>query len=449
MITYVFPPSAWVGAHRTLKYCKYLVNHAWKPIVLTPQPIGVSFQDPNLLRQLPPDVEVHRTFDLDPAKWEERLAVWNMRRKKRNALRGAAATGREAASRAPGLLSRLKAFIKALLTDSPDSHIFWVPFAFFRGIWILLRHKVDVIYCSTPPHSSHLVAYLLAKCARKPYVLDFRDPWYVEGSARTPAGKIPLLLKLETYTKRRIVRAASRIICVSQGEMEEMRTEFPDLGEERFACITNGYDSADLPAVDPAPATSPQLTMIHAGTIYSGAADEFFVALRRLADADRALARAMQVHLLGEIAHGYADAVRELEERGIVKVHGMQPHATTLGMVQSSDVVVILMGGATYRPSHLPSKAFEYLHSGKPILAIAGEGELARLVKQSGLGIVVPPQSVDSLVDALRRILAEHAAGGLARVPNHSYIRSFERAALAEKLASVLDGVMQTALARR
>jgi len=107
------------------------------------------------------------------------------------------------------------------------------------------------------------------------------------------------------------------------------------------------------------------------------------------------------------------------------------------------------MGGATYRPSHLPSKAFEYLHSGKPILAIAGEGELARLVKQSGLGIVVPPQSVDSLVDALRRILAEHAAGGLARVPNHSYIRSFERAALAEKLASVLDGVMQTALARR
>jgi hypothetical protein len=46
-------------------------------------------------------------------------------------------------------------------------------------------------------------------------------------------------------------------------------------------------------------------------------------------------------------------------------------------------------------------------------------------------------------------LLADHAAGRLARSPNHPYIRSFERAALAEKLAGVLDGVMQTGLARQ
>jgi len=45
MITYVFPPAAWVGAHRTLKYCKYLGAHGWTPVVLTAKPIGVTFQD--------------------------------------------------------------------------------------------------------------------------------------------------------------------------------------------------------------------------------------------------------------------------------------------------------------------------------------------------------------------------------------------------------------------
>jgi glycosyltransferase involved in cell wall biosynthesis len=112
-------------------------------------------------------------------------------------------------------------------------------------------------------------------------------------------------------------------------------------------------------------------------------------------------------------------------------------------MVHSSDVVVILMGGTKYLPSHLPSKAFEYLHAGKPILAIAAEGELAQLVRQSGLGVTVPPQSVASVIDALRVLLADHAAGRLAKTPNQAYIRGFERAALAEKLARVLDGVMQ------
>jgi glycosyltransferase involved in cell wall biosynthesis len=443
MITYVFPPAAWVGAHRTLKYCKYLGVHGWTPIVLTAKPIGVTFQDEKLVRQLPPEIAVHRTFDMDPAKWEDSFTAWRLRRSTPSGPSSPAPRGPAEAAPSRGVRGRAKEFIKSLLKDSPDSHLFWVPFAFCRGLWILLREKVDVIYCSTPPHSSHLIAYLLAKCTRKPYVLDFRDPWYVEGSARPPQGKIPLLLKLETSTKRRIVRGAAKVICVSQGELEELRAEFPGLSEDRFACITNGYDPSDLPASGPVAAPSPRLTLIHAGTIYSGVADEFFEALRQLVDTDPGAARAMQVHLLGDIAHGYADALRELEALNIVKFHGLQPHATTLAMVHSSDVVVILMGGTRFLPSHLPSKAFEYLHAGKPILAIAGEGELAQLVRQSGLGITVPPRSVASVVDTLRALLADHAAGRLARTPNRTYIRGFERAALAEKLARVLDGAMQ------
>jgi len=239
------------------------------------------------------------------------------------------------------------------------------------------------------------------------------------------------------------------VICVSQGERDELRAEFPELPEERFTHITNGYDPADVAAEGAAPEPLARLTLIHAGTIYPGIADEFFQALERLVAQDRNTARSMQVQLLGEIALEYAETVAELEAAGIVKAHGLQPHGATLRMVRASDVLLILLGGKKFLPSHIPAKVFEYLHAGKPILAIAAEGELPRIVRQSGLGIVVPPQSVDAVVGALRALLADYAAGRLARSPNHSYIRSFERAALAEKLASVLDGVMQTGLARR
>lgn len=448
IITYVFPPAAWVGGHRTLKYCKYLGNHGWTPVVLTARPIGVTFKDENLLRQLPAYVSVHRTFDVDPAKWEARLAEGKVKRRNPAAgmphtVSGISSAG-QLPAHPPGLLVRAKDLIKAILKESPDSHIFWVPFAFLRGMAVLLKDKVDVIYCTSPPHSAHFTAFLLAKCFRKPYVLDFRDPWYVDGSVRSPGNKIAWLLRLETRAKRMIVRGAARVICVSRGERDELRAEFPELDDHRFTYITNGYDPSDLAAEGSVARQSAKLNLIHAGTIYPGIAGELFDALQRLIASDPVVAEAIQVNLLGEIAEEYMDRVRQLEATGIVKTHGLQPHATTLSMIKASDALLVLMGGVKYLPSHLPSKFYEYLYAGKPILAIAQEGELTSMARQSGLGIVVPPQSVDVLVEAIRDLHEEHVAGRLNREPNLSFIRSFERAALTERLARVLDAVVET-----
>jgi glycosyltransferase involved in cell wall biosynthesis len=437
VMTYAFPPAAYVGVHRTLKYCRYLSAHRWLPVVLTCKPSGGAFTDEGLCRQIPPEVEVHRTADFDPVRLRERLS-----RLKRQVIRApsASAAARDSASPRPshGLLGGLKRAVLTLLTESPDSHIFWLLFAVPRGLWILLTRKVSVVYSTSPPHSSHIGAFLLAKLSGKPHVVDFRDPWHTGDPA-----------SVMSRMKRAIVRNAAKVICVSQGERDELRAQFPELREEQFTYITNGYDPSDAVADDPAPERSPRLTLIHAGTIYPGIAGEFFQALERLVAEDRDTARSLHVRLLGEIAPEYKGSVAGLEAAGIVKAHGMQPHAATLRMLRGSDVLVILLGGNSFLPSHIPAKVFEYLHAGKPILAIAAEGELARIVRQSGLGTVVPPHSVDRVVGALRALLADHAAGRLARSPNHPYIRSFERAALAEKLAGVLDGVMQTGLARQ
>ena len=448
MITYVFPPAAWVGGHRTLKYCKYLGRHGWTPIVLTAKPIGVTFKDPNLLRQIPPDVKVYRTFDVDPAKFEARLAARKYKHRRPNSsgdrLRstGHESSGNDAGDKRDGL-TRLKDLVKALFKESPDSHIFWVPFAFMRGVVILLSQKVDVIYCSSPPHSSHLIAFMLGKFFRKPFIIDFRDSWYVNGSARIPGNKLPVLLGWETRLKGAIVREAARVISVSKGERDELAEEFPDLDAAHFTHITNGFDSDDLQASVPSAKRSAKLNLIHAGTIYPGIAGEFFEALHRIVETDSAIAQSIQVHLLGEITHEYEEAARRLEAAGIVTNHGLQPHASTLRMVHQSDVLVILMGGTQFLSSHVPSKFYEYLHAGKPILAIAQEGDLTDMARKSGLGIIVPPSSVDSVVQALRALAVDHSAGRLVRDKNEQFIRSFDRSALTERLAAVLNTVWE------
>jgi glycosyltransferase involved in cell wall biosynthesis len=444
MITYVFPPSAWVGGHRTTKYCKFIGAHGWLPTVLTARPSAASFRDEKLLKQIPADVDVHRTLDFDPARIENWLA-----RNKKPPAASARAPAVPDGTAAPGLETprlslwqRVKRALKAIAKDSPDSHLFWVPFAVLRGLWILLTRRIDVIYCSTPPHSSHLVAYVLAKLARKPYVLDFRDPWSVAGSVSPPEGKLPWLLRIETATKRRIVRSASLIVCVSAGERDELRAEFPDVEPERFTFITNGFDSEDVPqGALPAPAPAEPLALIHAGTIYPGIADELFEALRRIVARAAGQPPGIVVHLLGEIAFDYQGIVEELRASGIVQVHGMQPHARCLQMMRESDVLMILMGGDVYQPSHLPSKGFEYLRIGQPILAVAREGELAELARRSGLGTVTPPHDVDALIDAGDAMREAKRAGTLRRAADAQFIARYERKALAGQLARELDGV--------
>ncbi len=439
IITYVFPPAAYVGGYRTLKYCKYLRVHGWTALILTIEPTGVTYKDENLCRQVPDHVQVYRTLDIDPAKWLARLS--RPTRSAPGASSQSGTAGDQAPHRAPSMWKRLKRLLRALLTDCPDSHIFWVPVAFLKGVGVLLKEKVDIIYCSSPPHSSHIVAFLLAKCFRKPYVVDFRDPWYVSGSVRSPSTKLPWALKLETLTKKVIVSNAARVISVSRGERDELREEFREINEEHFTFITNGYDPTDIKSVSVGKKPSDKLTLTHAGTIYHGIAEEFFEALHQLVRDHPGVQDSVQVQLLGELAYEYAETVRTLETTGILKTYGLQPHAEALKMIRDSDILVILMGGAKYLPSHIPAKVFEYINAGKPILAIARDGELAEIVTNSGLGILVSPESSEKLAQTLWDLYTDYGAGRVVRVPNPFYIKRFERAALTEKLAIILHEV--------
>jgi glycosyltransferase involved in cell wall biosynthesis len=236
---------------------------------------------------------------------------------------------------------------------------------------------------------------------------------------------------------------------MSEGERDDLRAEFPQKDPQTIIYIPNGFDPTDYPETGTSEEAPPRLSLIHTGTIYDGIAAEFFGALLRLVEAHPETARSMQVHLVGEISYKYSDVVDRLSSAGIVRVHGFRPYERTLRMVQRSDVPVMLMGGSSYFASHLPSKLFEYLYVGKPIFAIAPEGEVTDILRRSGLGVIVQPHSVDSVVMALQNMVADHAAGGFRRVPNEAYIRTFERAALTEKLACALDAVKEAELVRK
>lgn len=442
MITYAFPPTAYVGGFRTLKYCKYLRDHGWLPIVLTIDPKDVAHRDEKLVDQLPNHVEVYRTYDVDPAKWSARkvqtAAVQESDKTASNDI------GASDQRQAGGFKSRLKNVIKTMLMDSPDSHIFWVPFAIVKGAYVVIKHKVDVIYCSSPPHSSHLIAFVLGIIFRKPYILDFRDPWNVHKANSDTNSIVRFLYKLESATKRVIIRNATKIISATQGERDELSSEFPKLEGSRFTFITNGYDPVDFENITPASKASDKLHITHAGTIYSGVGKEFFAALEQILNEDPRIVDILQIQLLGAKADEYNRVVSRLVAGGLIKDYGLQPHEATLKLLFGSDVLLILRGGLQFKGSHIPAKVFEYMGIGKPILAITSEGGLSEIVEKCQHGIIVPPSSVDKVKEAILDLCTRYRNGQLHMQGDKSYIKAFERESLTRELAVQLNSVVGT-----
>jgi glycosyltransferase involved in cell wall biosynthesis len=441
MVSYAFPPEAYVGGRRTLKYCKYLGQFGWRPIVITIKPRSDAFQDERLTEQLPDDVTVLRTRDWDAAALVEKVSRWKQRLVVARPLPPGApdahtgAHNQQPETRA-SWFSRAKGLIRHLLLESPDSHVWWVPLAILRGARVLLTQRVDVIYSSSPPHSSHLAAYVLAKCFRKPHVVDFRDPW-VTGTG--------VLQRWQAYAKRRVMTNAARLVVVSPGEPDDLRAELPHLDAGRMAVLTNGYDPDDFGTETNAPRDPRHFTITHAGTLYRETGQELFHALEQVIDADPGLRDVLRVNLIGEIDSEHQAMVSRLEATGVVRSLGLQPHQATIAAVQASDVLLILQRGGTSAASHIPAKVFEYLYAAKPILAIAAPGVLTDLLTASGLGVTVAPHDVKGLADTIRSLCRDHRSGNLRVEPDMTYISRFDRRNLTARFADLLEDTLHGA----
>ena len=94
----------------------------------------------------------------------------------------------------------------------------------------------------------------------------------------------------------------------------------------------------------------------------------------------------------------------------IVQIAGAFPRPTAIALQRRADALLLV---TSHYKSVASGKVFEYLTAGKPILALTGDTDAARIVRETRTGEVVPPDDVDAIVGGLRRVVD----GSLADAP--------------------------------
>lgn len=122
---------------------------------------------------------------------------------------------------------------------------------------------------------------------------------------------------------------------------------------------------------------------------------------------------------------------------------GYLPHRTAVSNLLEADTLWLTAAHKNRGEQVSTGKVFEYMASGKPILAMAPEdGALHQVLKGYGPFQMANPHNVDSVENALVALIHAHFGGTLAPV-NHGHVERFTFRRMAEHVAEVLNGVVR------
>jgi glycosyltransferase involved in cell wall biosynthesis len=170
-------------------------------------------------------------------------------------------------------------------------------------------------------------------------------------------------------------------------------------------------------------------------------------AIRQLLRERPEASQRLELHLVGTVT----EADRELAgDADFVVEHGFVSHRETIDLIRSATLLFLPMHDLARgrRVAIVPCKTYEYLASGRPILAAVPEGDARDLLAEAGNAYLTHPSDVTGMKQAIEDALTRTEAGIEAASPSKSVLDRLERRRLTAELVAFLDRVIATRTAR-
>jgi glycosyltransferase involved in cell wall biosynthesis len=280
-------------------------------------------------------------------------------------------------------------------------------------------------------------------------VLDFRDEWS-ENNKYFFKGKPGLAKSVDEALERMSVRNADAVISVTDGIVENFRKRYPGEKKEKFTCVTNGFDADDFAGLEEEKRhRNDRFTITYAGAMNdSRVPHSLFTALEEICRERPDIADKIRLVFFGTIQQDVRHYFERDALRGIVCTPGFLSYSETVKALARSDVLLMIEDQVEIADRFLSAKLFEYMGVGKPILALADEGNIKKVVESCGIGRVAPRSDAKAVKEALTKFYDEYHSRVASRNPVKEELEKFERKNTACRLAGVLDAVSEGKAAR-
>jgi glycosyltransferase involved in cell wall biosynthesis len=410
-ITYFWPPSGKATLHWPLKIMKHLPGYGWQPIVLTADEDTFSQKDESLLKEVYPNLGVFKARAVEPFGIYRRL----LGKKKDEPL-----TASETISTTNhGLRHRLAVWIRMNLFI-PDARIGWYWNAVRKGEQILRSENIKAIVSIGPPHTTLLVGKKLSEITGIPHIPVFIDPW-VDISYYKDFKRNMFTLAIDRHLERSVLEKASRIIFVTNSMKEDYARRYPHI-QSKSHVLYWGYDEEAFGTYILKKPDGPEI-LLHAGNIYDHQNPKaLWTTLRKEIDKGRNL----KIVFVGTVGPGIRQSIQDAGLSDRTEYKGFLPYKQMIEEIGTASYLLVCAS----EKRHVPGKLFEYLRSGKPILAFGdGNEEVQRILEETRAGMIFPLTSdggeffkhlprFQTDLNSVRRFDRKEISGSLAKVLN-------------------------------
>ena len=411
----VFPPDQAPGCVRTWNITKYLARLGWDITVVTPEPSlwrnadnsdGIAtVLERERVRRIVTD---HGWRCLEP----NRLKHWD---------RGIG-----------GIFGGIcRVFARHF---DVDKGIGWVKPA-YDACSTLSSDEVDLILATASPFASFKLARRLSDKLRRPYVLDYRDPW----TANPHRARPPRLRTIEA--ERRLLEGAAAVSIVSPSWGSAIADTF-GVGA-KLHVVTNGYDPEELSAVQPH--EFGHFAIVYTGTFYppKRVITPVMAALRRLKQRVNGKGHEWYFHYYGAHENHVRDEAKSFEVLERVVIHGRVPRREALSAVRGAGIAVVITSAiqeaAREDQGIVTGKIFEALGLGTPILLVAPpDSDAAHILQHAGQGSAFTGSDIEGITGFLSDLIQGRALESREPAP-YSW----------RNVVTRLDAILREAIATR
>ncbi|MFZ0158866.1 MAG: glycosyltransferase [Kineosporiaceae bacterium] len=281
----------------------------------------------------------------------------------------------------------------------PEVYASIIPMFVARGAAIHARHKVDVVFATGNPYSQYGAAYQLGRLLRRPYVVDYHDPWTL--NPLTEEDAFPADHPAFVW-ERRIVEHAALTVTVNEPLGDWYRQRYPSAAH-RIRVVENGLaeEVVGEVALTPLAADAPARVGF-VGTVRSDLPLEEFLDGWALARKEPELHEATMdfYGYLGFFTQNEA-GIRARIEAGFegVRYRGPVPQ-TQLGEVYSTlNVLAMLLPSSKYMTA---GKGYDYMAAGRPVIGVHHpRNHTTEVFRDYPLFFGTPTVDAESVRDAL------------------------------------------------
>lgn len=302
------------------------------------------------------------------------------------------------------------------------------------------QQRPDAILAVSPLPTG-LAAMLAHWWHRAPLIFDLQDIW-PDAAIAVGMMQATWLLRLLRHIEHFFYQRCAQIVGISEGFKHYLK----DLGlpPERVKVIQNGVDSQKFLGAPPDKHLRQSQSL--AGKFVVGYIGNLGLAqgLDTLIDAAARLRDHPVSFLLVGEGVDKQRLVASVQARRLNNVHFLDgvPSQEVPPILAACDALLVMLRDVPVLKATIPSKTYEYMAAGKPILC-AAEGEAASLVREARCGLVVRPSSGPALVRGIQTFLHHRTWCSALGEAGARWVRSrFDRSTLMDAYEHMLDGLV-------